>query len=254
MILLWPQTLTGAAAALLRSHLPSATTEEMRRQNHCRCFWISGSSRLRSNSAIAPHSQWKTKFSLPGKPQPNCQQWLSKGSHFVSLTALPLGVQNMTRPEKFDSNCSYKKKIKTNKCALFDFVSYDKKWFSKMRKRLFVYSEWDFKDVYNKILSYVGFSCVKPKKMIVFLSKGLLARLKKMFWVFFAFHSAGGVPAFLNIILICNHKTADLSQGPRIGPPPPSRHTHSRMTLERAAGKGRCCPANLHKYAERLKY
>lgn len=41
------------------------------------------------NSTISPRAQWETKFALPRKPRPNCRQWLSKGSHFVSLTALP---------------------------------------------------------------------------------------------------------------------------------------------------------------------
>lgn len=90
--------LCGAAEAARRyfDHTcPTSSREVMRTQNHCRCRWIWALSRLPSNSTIAPHPQWETKFALPGKPQLNCQQWLSKGSHFVSLTALPLGTQKI---------------------------------------------------------------------------------------------------------------------------------------------------------------
>lgn len=45
--------------------------------------------RLCCSTTVSPHLQWETMFVLPRKPRSHCQQWLSKGSHFVSLTALP---------------------------------------------------------------------------------------------------------------------------------------------------------------------
>lgn len=60
------------------------------RGNQGCCLRMWGLLRLRHNSTISPCPQWETKFVLPGKPLPNCRQWLSKGSHFVTLAALPL--------------------------------------------------------------------------------------------------------------------------------------------------------------------
>lgn len=44
------------------------------------------------NHLLQSSSSEKPGFLLPGKPGPNCQQWLSRGSHFLSLNAPLLNV------------------------------------------------------------------------------------------------------------------------------------------------------------------
>lgn len=241
MILLWRQTFTGAAEAARRYYghtCPTASREVTRTQNH-RCCWIWALSRLRSDSTITPHPQWETKFVLPGKPLPNCQQWLSKGSHFVSLTAFPLGMRKIyTCREMWQQSCLQ------NKINVLFFLAFKRVDFVLREKRCILSGN-------------LKLFIIKSSHMWVLVA---LRKKRKDFylgWRKSCILWCWGVNELLIIILICNHKTADLCQEPLIGPPPPSpTHTlmHAQIALERGVGNGRCYPANLHKYAERLKY
>ncbi len=81
--------------ASLALRLLTLRAELMRKQNQGCCCWMWMLLRLHYNSTISPCPQWETKFVLPRKPRPNCRQWLSIGSHFVSLTALPLQIEEI---------------------------------------------------------------------------------------------------------------------------------------------------------------
>ena len=83
------------------SRLLTLRGDLMRKQNQGCCCWMWVLLQQHYNSTISPCPQWETKFALPRKPRPNCRQWLSKGSHFVSLTALPLGIWEIHTYESF---------------------------------------------------------------------------------------------------------------------------------------------------------